>query len=169
MLTVISGGQTGVDQAALWAARDAGFPTAGYAPGGWMTETGPAPWLSDFGLTEFGKGYPPRTRKNIESSHATLIVADAEPLEGGTKLTFDIAFRLGGGDRGIGLFVGLTSGVERARPEDAATWLQECIRTRERFILNVAGPRESKAPGIGGRAQSFLWVMFQLLKNGGEG
>ena len=42
---VISGGQTGVDQAALRAARTAGIPTGGFAPLGWSTEDGPAPWL----------------------------------------------------------------------------------------------------------------------------
>lgn len=53
MLTkVISGGQTGVDQAALRAAKAARIPTGGYAPKGWLTEDGPAPWLADFGLIE---------------------------------------------------------------------------------------------------------------------
>ena len=49
-LTVISGGQTGVDQAALRAARSCGIPTGGWAPRGWLTEDGPAPWLADYGL-----------------------------------------------------------------------------------------------------------------------
>lgn len=49
---IISGGQTGVDQAALRAARDLGITTSGTAPLGWITEDGPAPWLADFGLIE---------------------------------------------------------------------------------------------------------------------
>lgn len=48
---VISGGQTGVDQAALRAARASGIVTGGFAPKGWATEDGPAPWLgSEYGL-----------------------------------------------------------------------------------------------------------------------
>jgi len=42
---VVSGGQTGVDQAALRAARASGIATGGWAPKGWATEAGPAPWL----------------------------------------------------------------------------------------------------------------------------
>jgi len=45
---VINGGQTGVDQAGLRAAR-AGIPTGGWPPQGWLTEAGAAPWLADFG------------------------------------------------------------------------------------------------------------------------
>ena len=47
---IISGGQTGVDQAALRAAKACGIPTGGWAPKGWRTEDGPAPWLADLGL-----------------------------------------------------------------------------------------------------------------------
>ena len=49
---VVSGGQTGADQAGLRAARAAGIETGGWAPKGWETEEGPAPWLSDYGLKE---------------------------------------------------------------------------------------------------------------------
>ncbi len=52
---VISGGQTGADQAALRAARAAGIPTGGWAPLGWKTEEGPAPRLA--GLRPWH--YPP--------------------------------------------------------------------------------------------------------------
>lgn len=44
---IVSGGQTGADQAALRAARAAGLPTGGWAPRGWLTEEGPAPWLAN--------------------------------------------------------------------------------------------------------------------------
>jgi hypothetical protein len=49
---VLSGGQSGVDQAALRAARACGLDTGGWAPAGWMTEVGPASWLADYGLVE---------------------------------------------------------------------------------------------------------------------
>jgi hypothetical protein len=50
IVQVISGGQTGADQGGLRAARACGIPTSGWAPKGWMTEAGPAPWLADWGL-----------------------------------------------------------------------------------------------------------------------
>ena len=46
---VISGGQTGVDQAALRAAKAAGLETGGWMPLGWLTEECPRP--------EFGELY----------------------------------------------------------------------------------------------------------------
>jgi hypothetical protein len=47
---VISGGQTGVDQAALRVAKAIGLATGGWAPLGWETEDGPASWLAGYGL-----------------------------------------------------------------------------------------------------------------------
>jgi Circularly permutated YpsA SLOG family len=62
---IVSGGQTGADQAGLRAARAAGIETGGWAPKGWDTEDGPAPWLEDFGLIECPvTGYPARTEAN---------------------------------------------------------------------------------------------------------
>ena len=53
---VISGGQTGADQTGLHAARACGIPTGGWAPRGWLTEAGPAPWLEEWGLVECPEG-----------------------------------------------------------------------------------------------------------------
>lgn len=74
---VISGGQTGVDQAALRQARFAGIATGGTAPRGWMTEEGPAPWLADYGLVENKhRGYPARTYENAVNSDGTVLFGD---------------------------------------------------------------------------------------------
>ena len=70
---IISGGQTGADQVALRAARAPGVPTGGWAPKGWLTEDGPAPWLADFGLAECPEpGYSARTLANVRDSDVTL-------------------------------------------------------------------------------------------------
>jgi predicted Rossmann-fold nucleotide-binding protein len=75
---VVSGGQTGVDQAALRAARAAGFETGGFAPQGWATEAGPAPWLAEYGLVECRVGgYPARTFENVRVADATLWIGPA--------------------------------------------------------------------------------------------
>ena len=73
-MKIISGGQTGADQAGLYAARDCGLETGGYAPANYMTKDGPNYKLrDDFGLISvLIGGYKKRTWMNVESSDCTL-------------------------------------------------------------------------------------------------
>jgi hypothetical protein len=79
---VISGGQTGADQAALRAARACGISTGGWAPRGWLTEAGPAPWLAEWGLAECPEGeteaerYLARRRRCVKDSFAVVCFGD---------------------------------------------------------------------------------------------
>ncbi|MGH9425849.1 MAG: YpsA SLOG family protein [Terriglobia bacterium] len=75
-MTIISGGQTGADQAGLRAARAVGFRTGGYAPVGWFTEDGPQPaLLQGFGLVECDRpGYAARTFANVEAATGHRVV-----------------------------------------------------------------------------------------------
>src|SRR5688572_1715521 len=74
---VVSGGQSGADQAALRAARAANIPTGGWAPKGWLTEDGLAPWPADHGLAECPEpGYSARTAANAHDSDGTLWFGD---------------------------------------------------------------------------------------------
>src|SRR4051794_32052929 len=79
---VISGGQTGADQGGLRAARACVIPTGGWAPRGWLTEAGPAPWLAEFGLVECPEGeteperYRARRRRCVKDCHAALIFGE---------------------------------------------------------------------------------------------
>lgn len=156
-LTVISGGQTGVDQAALRAAKAAGIPTGGWAPKGWTTEDGPAPWLADYGLDECGSDdYPTRTRLNVELADATLL------LVGGI---------VGYGSRGSQLVKRLAGDVRKPLivadldRQPSAVTIAADIRTLGIRTLNVAGNRESGNPGIGAKAEAFLAEVFRLLKD----
>src|SRR4051812_12471606 len=91
---VVSGGQSGADQAALRAARAANIPTGGWAPKGWRTEDGAAPWLADFGLVECPEsGYPARTRANVRDSDVTVWFGDWHSPGG--KTTLDACRELG--------------------------------------------------------------------------
>ena len=40
--------------------------------------------------------------------------------------------------------------------EDALNWVRQFLGMSSALVLNVAGPRESKAPGIQARAKAFL-------------
>ena len=83
MITIFSGLQTGVDQAALAAAYDLGWPTGGYIPEGCLTLDGARLDLKEkYSLTEFGQGYKPRTGKNVEMSDFTLRIFSAKNSPG---------------------------------------------------------------------------------------
>jgi hypothetical protein len=158
IVKIISGGQTGVDQAALRAAKACGIPTGGWAPKGWRTEDGPAPWLAEFGLREHASAdYPDRTRANVGDAGLTLILVTRESdLARGTALTLRIA--QASKAQGVDHYVSVMSypgAVERCR--DALKWFADAgVR-----VVNVAGPRESESPGIGERAEKFLREVFQ--------
>jgi hypothetical protein len=174
---VISGGQTGVDQAALRSARAAGIPTGGFAAKGWQTEDGPAPWLADFGLEQFKSGgYAVRTRANVAISDGTLLLSDRE-LSGGSLLTFKECKRAGVTRLVVFLkppprSARALDAAARAFAEQTAAWMVavadagEWVRGHGVKVLNVAGPRESKAPGIGSLAEAFLGDLFDNLKRG---
>ena len=158
---IISGGQTGVDQAALRAAKACGIPTGGWAPKGFRTEDGPAPWLADFGLQEHASAdYPDRTRANVGDAGLTLILVTRESdLARGTALTLRVA--QASKAHGIDYYISVMSypgAVERCR--DALKWYANVGDS----VVNVAGPRESESPGIGERAEKFLREVFQQPK-----
>src|SRR5262249_32920450 len=70
---VISGGQTGADQADLLAARRFGIPPGGWMPQGYQTTAGPAPELArEFGLREHAGGYAERTEANVRDADGTV-------------------------------------------------------------------------------------------------
>jgi hypothetical protein len=149
---IICGGQTGVDQAALRAARACGIQTGGWAPRGFRTDDGPAPWLADFGLREHPSAdYPDRTRANVGEAGLTLIVVTRESdLAGGTALTLRVA--QAGRAQGIDHYVSVMSqpgAVERCR--DALQWFAD-VGGR---VVNVAGPgNRSRPESANGRRSS---------------
>ncbi len=150
---VVSGGQTGVDRAALDAARAAGVPIGGWCPKGRWAEDGPIP--DDYPLQETSSPEPiVRTTWNVRDSDGTLILHPGGPLRGGTAQTELAARRMGKPC----LVLTLDRPVE-ALVQEIRRWLEaENIR-----VLNVAGPRESQAPGIYRRAYEVLAALFRLL------
>lgn len=135
-LEIISGGQTGVDRAALDAARAAGAPCSGWCPRGRRAEDGPIP--ACYPLTETASaGYRARTRANVALADATLVVAFGEP-SGGTALTIAYCRDLG---RPC-----LVLDAERTPVAAVASRARAFVRAHDVVTLNVAGPRASSEP-----------------------
>ncbi len=158
---IISGGQTGADQGALHGAKIAGIATGGWAPKGWQTERGPAKkYLKYYNLREFQKyGYPERTKQNIKDSDGTLIIGDIKST--GSALTASICYRL----KMPRYTVGWTP--DRHLVYSNIGWLvASWIKENEIEILNVAGNRESKNPGIHIATKNFIVELVAELKKG---
>lgn len=137
-MMIISGGQTGADQAALDAAIALSLPHGGWLPRGRKTEAGPLP--ARYRLQELAsERYRDRTEKNVCAADGTLIFSFG-PLTGGSALTEALAIRH---DRPLlHIDFDLTGkGQARARVE-------EWVRTQGLAVVNVAGPRASNESRI---------------------
>jgi hypothetical protein len=133
---IISGGQTGVDRAALDVALKHGLDCGGWCPAGRLDEFGRIP--DRYPITELEQGgFTERTLQNVKDSDGTAIIC-SEELGGGTEQTVRFC-------------------VEQQRPhqlidaskvsiEDAARLITDFIRKHKIDILNVAGPRQSEWP-----------------------
>ena len=152
---VISGGQTGVDQAAWRAAKAAGIPTGGAMPLGFLTEDGARPdFAAEFGAHQLDRpDNDARTEANVRESDGTLWIGDSNSHGG--RITREWCSKLGKTS-----VVVVLDGVV-IEPLLIARWIvAQNIRT-----LNVAGNRESKAPGIGVRAEAYLASLFAITQS----
>jgi hypothetical protein len=147
---IISGGQTGADQAALDAAIKLGTPHGGWIPKGCLTEDGP---LSDkYNLIEMPtESYPERTKKNISESDGTLILSRGR-LTGGSEFTEEQALKYG---KPV-VHIDLSS----VTPFAAAVLINDWIVDYDIKVMNVAGPRASKDSKI---YQSTLDIIESVL------
>ncbi len=136
-LWIVTGGQTGVDRATLDTALSLFLPVRGWCPKGRIAEDGIIPPVYPLQETT-STDYAVRTEWNVRDSDGTLILAYG-PLEGGTKLTLDLAKRY----HRPSLVLNALS-FSKNDMTHFWSWVQEHnIR-----ILNVAGPRESAKPGV---------------------
>ncbi|GAB4352168.1 MAG: putative molybdenum carrier protein [Immundisolibacter sp.] len=127
-----------------------GLPCGGWCPAGRRAEDGPIP--DRYPLSETASAdYAERTRRNVEDSDGTLVLC-AGTLTGGTLLTVQLA---GTHDKPC-----LVVDLRRPwQPRDVLDWLDACaIET-----VNVAGPRESGAPGIHRQAADYLRAVLTAL------
>ncbi len=148
---IVSGGQTGVDRAALDVAMELGLPCGDWCPQGRLAEDGKI--AAHYPLNETpSKRYQERTDWNVRDSEATLILNLGE-LDGGTALTEELA-------RGYGchcLVVDLELDWDIGKVQ---SWLQgNGIST-----LNIAGPRASKRSDVYRLAFDFLHLLIPLAR-----
>ena len=88
----------------------------------------------------WSRHYPPRTEKNVVDSDGTVIFTYGKP-DGGSLLTIDFAKKHGKP----------CLAVDATRPHDEIVarvlrWIRR--RLPDGAVVNVAGSRRSKAPGI---------------------
>jgi hypothetical protein len=185
---VISGGQSGADQAGLRAARTTGIMTGGTAPRGWLAEVADVqpdeddsvrwihrscPWLADFGLVEC----PEPTGEIPDPS-------DGQTWRAWVSRVYSSRTRANDRDSDATIWFGSTQSRGYTTTHDAATAsdpnhrflvvlggltrpsvVRDWIATHRPRVLNVAGNRESGNPGIGERVEAFLAEVFR----GGRG
>lgn len=153
---IVSGGQTGADQGALAACVQRKFPYGGWVPKGRRSEKGKVP--AKYRMRQhWSRHYPPRTEKNVVDSDGTVIFTFGKP-DGGSLLTIDFAKK----HKKPWLAVDLDQPREAAVAK-VVRWIQR--RLPDNGVLNAAGSRRSKAPGIH-RAVKRVMVEVLVRTNG---
>lgn len=184
-LKIISGGQTGVDRGALEAAsmmEALGLRAwGGWAPKGFKAEDGeiPEPYRSKMRMSS--GGYKERTVMNVQAAHGTVVVytkAHHIVKKGGTHMTLLRAWEEGRAV--LPLFV--EPGDYETSVPCLTAWFQHLyavnlfsvqarmqpfeglVEGEDAVIVNFAGPRESKAPGIQDLTCSIVGEALDLLE-----
>lgn len=154
-MRIISGGQSGVDRAALDVAITLGIPHGGLVPKGRLAEDGKLP--RKYKVKEMpSTDYSERTRANVDWAEATLIIFRGK-LTGGTLLTWEYAKNR----RRPALVIDLATESRERSLERIAKWLAEY----QPEVLNIAGPRESTHPGIYAESLALLTAIFAPLQS----
>lgn len=160
---IVSGGQTGVDMAALDVAMASGIPCGGWCPQGRIHEKGRIP--AEYPLQEIRgdfkteqENYDARTKKNIEDSDGTLVLIPKMSLlphiKDGTRLTIQEAKDKAKPRLEIDLSQPSAQNIEA---------IVKWIKAHHIKVLNIGGPRESSCPGVYQSTTQFLEQLFPQL------
>jgi len=149
---VISGGQSGADQAGLYAAKSFGFETGGWAPKGWKTSEGKKQGLLQtvYGLKEHKSGYVKRTWSNVEDSNATIRLA-YNFNSPGEKCTLNAIKR----------YKKPFIDVDLNNPQPAES-ISKWIKDNNIEVLNIAGNTQpTHGPNIFREVLNYMRVVFE--------
>ncbi len=162
--SIRSGGQTGVDRAALDAAVAQSIAYSGWCPlGGWAEDMPHPPGL----LLRYSQLSPTpsprpeqRTAWNVRDSDATLLVVRDDTISSPGTLFARTCAELVFAKPIYIANDGLANAIE-----PSFEWARQAIEQHATgFVLNVAGPRESEAPGVYEEARTFLNALFERLR-----
>jgi hypothetical protein len=153
-ITIISGAQTGVDRAALDAAIACGLCYGGSVPCGRLAEDGPVAKRYTRLVELKTRVYAARTRRNVLDADVTLILCPGPP-DGGTALTVRLARTHGK--------PALVVDIDRETLRSAIKLIRAWIKAHAPAVLNVAGPRESRFPGLYERSRKLLEKLFREM------
>ena len=152
-LFIISGGQTGVDRAALDFALDNNIPCGGWCPKGRITEDGIIPDRYPLKETET-RDYSQRTYRNVKNSDGTIVFVK-DRIDKGTGNTIDFAEQL---DKPLYL-VHLNMNIEDQQLGIYNWFIDNNIKK-----INIAGAKESHCPGIYKITRKFLDALYKYFK-----
>jgi len=151
-LKIISGGQTGVDRAALDVALRHGIECGGWCPAGRLDEFGRIP--DHYPIQELqGGGFTERTLQNVKDSDGTVVIYPVE-LRGGTEQTVRFCLELKRPHELID--------ASQISTEGAAKLIRDFVDKNKINSLNVAGPRQSEWPEGYAYASRALSVFLKL-------
>ncbi|HLW35687.1 MAG TPA: putative molybdenum carrier protein [Chthoniobacterales bacterium] len=157
-MKIVSGGQTGVDRAALDVAMKHRVPCGGWCPEDRSDENGKIP--DRYPMTPLKKGGPhERTARNVRDSDGTIVIYFHE-LSGGTAYTVGCCIEQRVAHRVID--------AAKYSPEDAVPLMGAFIRDHDVEILNIAGPRASEWAGGYDYAFRAIDVLLSRMKFSGR-
>jgi Circularly permutated YpsA SLOG family len=133
-LKIISGGQTGVDRAALDVALKHGIDCGGWCPAGRLDEFGRIPERYPVRELQTG-GFRERTLQNVKNSDGTVVIYSGE-IGGGTEQTVRCCVEL---ERPYELI-----DASKIPAKEAANLITTFVDGKKIAMLNVAGPRQSE-------------------------
>lgn len=152
MLKIISGGQTGVDRAALDFALNNGLNCGGWCPLGRKSEDGIISEKYPLLETKTSK-YSERTKLNVQISDGTLLIFD-KIFDKGSTLTKNLAIEY---LKSLFLY-DLSANIEISE-------IKKWMHSNKINVLNIAGPRESNSIGIYLKTYKLLSEIFILKKD----
>ncbi|QDU58785.1 putative molybdenum carrier protein [Aeoliella mucimassa] len=154
VVTIVSGGQTGADRAALDFAIEHRLPHDGWCPRGRRAEDGPLDLRYQLRETA-STNYEVRTRQNVEDSDGTAVFSIAPRPSGGTALTLRFARESQRPLLHLARNAHPLFGTADAIRTDAERLCEFLVEHQIRR-LNIAGPRGSQEPTIG----TYVWSVL---------